>query len=641
MDKEQALEDFLKSLRTSLTNSSIYFKEHPVFLNSVQGLRDKIYDALKFFNPLGVGIAPRALFVEGKFYEKNSLYLDLAQYLHIRKVKNIIINDGVTADELISLLAVLAMPPRDIFKGGGLSALLATTGLPHIFIEELDYSELLKGEGQAYKDIWMALLESALKRADAANLNAFADNFDKITANFNIKDFTENPEVNVNIIKFFGYLKGQAKDKFNKCAKGLAKSFLVDKNLMNEDGFLKIMPLLDDLNEKEISEILDEELLNSERFDALSFQLFTKLVAKKNQPTIASALMHKLSANINTKPQLIKKLKELFLETPDSGVGQVYYHALLNFLRESEGQGGFLFDREILDKHYGNVLLNILFIENDKAGLQLTCAKLSQLLDKTGIFKDTEYLKNILYALETQRKNLPKNNEFEVLEKSISAAIEKAIIDGQHPIDADYFIRFIKESSFGLDFYINKIFAENKINQYILQLLFNLFYKNLGIFYDNLRKRSQDVKFLKSILEGLESSSSVTALAVLKYIFSFADGFIKIEALKTMQTISFMDKDFLIELIKKGDIFSKKQALLILAKDTSAKKKALSILLGIRNPFGIRNKLLLQNLRVIDEVPLKEAGSYLFALSRKGLFFTGEVKRYAQEILKKHDYGKD
>jgi hypothetical protein len=149
-----------------------------------------------------------------------------------------------------------------------------------------------------------------------------------------------------------------------------------------------------------------------------------------------------------------------------------------------------------------------------------------------------------------------------------------------------------------------------------------------------------DAEFLRNILESLKHTDSLLTLNILKYIFSFSDGLIKIEALKAMQTISYIDKEFIFNLINKGDIFSKKEALLVLEKDIAAKENALKTMLDIPNPFGLRNRLLLQNLRVIDELSPKEATPYLYVLSRKG-FFSGPVKRYAQEILRRHGYGED
>ena len=639
MEKAEVLEEFFKSLKTALNTSAIYFKEHQMFLTCVENLHHKLYDIFNFYNPFNIGITPQSLFIDGKYLEKNRLYVELAQFLHYRKVKNVFMEEGVTVQELIDFLSATSLPPKDIFKKGGLSVLLNTMAVSHISIEELDYSELLKGDSQVVKDIWIPLLEGALKENNESKINTFADNFDKIAANLNAKDFVDDQEVNINIGNLLNYLKRNSKDKFYKCSKRIVKSLLSDKSLVTEQVFTKLDSFIADLSEKEIADILYEELLTNEHFDALSFKLFAKLSGKREQRLIASSLTDKISTNTVNKQQLIKKLKELFFD-PLEGIDEVYRYALSKFLEETTEEAGFKLEREVLDRSYHNLLINILAIEQEKELLEFISTKISQLLENTAMAKDTECIKNLLLVLEMRRKDNTFEQPLNVLEVSAGKAVEKAILEGEHSFYTEYFIKFLKKSSLELDFYINKIFVENKADQCILRLLFKFFPHKLDIFYVNIRKRAMDAEFLRNILESLKHTDSLLTLNILKYIFSFSDGLIKIEALKAMQTISYIDKEFIFNLINKGDIFSKKEALLVLEKDIAAKENALKTMLDIPNPFGLRNRLLLQNLRVIDELSPKEATPYLYVLSRKG-FFSGPVKRYAQEILRRHGYGED
>jgi hypothetical protein len=566
MEKTEALEEFLKSLKTSLNTSSIYFKEHPVFLACVENLHHKVCDIFKFYNPLNIEIAPKSLFIGGKTLEKNRLYVELAEFLHPRKVKSISFTEGITVQELMDFLSVVSLPPKDILKNAGLSALSSNMTLPHILIEELDYSEMLKS------------------------------------------------------------------------SKKIIKSLLSDKSLAADKLFPEVEPLIADLGEKEIAGMLYEELSSDKHFDVLSFKLFAKLFGKKDQQLIASSLMDEITAHTDNKSQLVQKLKELF-SAPPEGVSEVYHRTLSKLLEEPAEAVGRRLERKLLEENYRNLLINILVMEQEKEQLEFVSAKISQLLENIDMAKETQYLKNLLSALGMRRKDKIFESSLKILEMSVSNAAEKAILGGGR-IDIGDFIEFFKKSSYDLSFYMNKIFVEDKTDACILQLLFKFFPENLDVFYINIHKRAQDVNFLKNILESLKRINSLLTLNILKYIFSIADGFIKIEALKSMQAISYIDKEFISGIIKKGDSFSKKQALLVLEKDSTAQENALKAMLEIPNPFGLRNNLLLQNLRIIDELSLKEAKPYLSILSRKG-FFSGSVKRYAQEILKKHDYGKN
>ena len=84
MNKEEALEEFFKSLRAALNNGSIYFPEHPVFIKSSQELKEKIDSLLHFLNPLKIGFAVDFLVVDGRNLEKAGLISGLAGFFHFR-----------------------------------------------------------------------------------------------------------------------------------------------------------------------------------------------------------------------------------------------------------------------------------------------------------------------------------------------------------------------------------------------------------------------------------------------------------------------------------------------------------------------------------------------------------------------------
>jgi hypothetical protein len=88
-------------------------------------------------------------------------------------------------------------------------------------------------------------------------------------------------------------------------------------------------------------------------------------------------------------------------------------------------------------------------------------------------------------------------------------------------------------------------------------------------------------------------------------------------------------------------VLLKKEALVVLMRDEAHKKKAIEILLSIRNPFGIKNRAILENIRIIEEVGLKEAKAYLISIGKKQFFWNRDIKREVQEILDKWDVRKD
>ncbi len=65
MDKEQAINEFLKSLRVALTNSLAYPKDHPYFQECVNAFRDKAAQLFAFISPIKVIFTPIFIY-EGK-----------------------------------------------------------------------------------------------------------------------------------------------------------------------------------------------------------------------------------------------------------------------------------------------------------------------------------------------------------------------------------------------------------------------------------------------------------------------------------------------------------------------------------------------------------------------------------------------
>ncbi|MCM8801546.1 MAG: hypothetical protein NC912_06070, partial [Candidatus Omnitrophica bacterium] len=56
--------------------------------------------------------------------------------------------------------------------------------------------------------------------------------------------------------------------------------------------------------------------------------------------------------------------------------------------------------------------------------------------------------------------------------------------------------------------------------------------------------------------------------------------------------------------------------------------------INIASPLGIRNKIILQNLEIIEELRLIEAIDYIVSLSKRRFFWNRNVRNKAKEILR-------
>jgi len=199
----------------------------------------------------------------------------------------------------------------------------------------------------------------------------------------------------------------------------------------------------------------------------------------------------------------------------------------------------------------------------------------------------------------------------------------------------DDIIPYMKESALGSNAYFEKIFKEKNTDSLILRFFFKLFPDDLPTFEVKLKESSDDLEFLKKITESLGSVDSPLALESLKYIFSFGGDWLKLRVLKSMQQISVHDENFLLPLLKKKDFHQRKEAAAILARDEDTKEKVIEELLSVHARLGKKNKILRQNIIIMDEVGLKEAKDRLLELSQKKSLWNKKVREAASEVLEK------
>lgn len=637
MNKEEALNDFLKGLRVVLSNASAYPKGHPYFKKSVEGFKRKADTLLGFSSPIRIGITPDSLFIDGRYWGKVMLYLDLASMFHLRKIKSIEIRKGLTNEELLDFLSSVSRPIKEILRQGGMQNILNREKATHFSIEELDYSQLLKDEGEESKDIWVYLFRQAVDKQDFQAVNRFADNFKEIIGKFKAKDLLIDDELRQNIYNFLAYLKDKEKDKFNNCSKELLRFVLKGKNISGEDKLDKIKAFFQDLNTDDLSEVLLNGITKEEGFNYFSFQLFSQLIREDTHKEIAPNLEKKIknTETLQNNPKIRKKIKELFSARP-SFISSIYLKALSSLIVDNSLEGGFSLDRELAHKNYYFTLLHLLREEPDKEKLGLISKQLLKECNRIIQEKNLEDLRLLLDMLDNKRKIDPSLTDFfEELQKCTSCFIESAVFEEETAPGLEYFIDGLKRSFLGLGYYFDKIFKEEKVNPYALRLWLKFFPESLTIFYENLEMKHSDIDFLVRIVKSLEKAEHPLSIGILKNIFNFSNNIIKIEILRAMQNLSEYDEEFLFSVLEKEDTLLKKEALVVLVRDEAIRKKTLEKLFSIRSPWGRKNKILIEHIMLIEDTGLKEAKDYLIGFGKRPFFWNKNLRTRASEALKK------
>ena len=636
MKREEALNDFLKGLRIVFSNATAYSKDHPYFIKSVENFRQKVDTLFNFLNPIKIDIAPNSLFLDDRCWDKAAPYVELASLLHFRKIKSIEFREGLTVEELIDFLSSISLPTKEILRQAGVQNILNRKNISHIYTEELDYSELLRDEGEEVRDVWIYLFKKVLEKEDQLKINEFADNFEKIVGKLRTKDLLQDEQLRQNIYNFLNYLKEKQKDRFYNCSKGLLRMILKDKSILQEYRLQNLKAFFNDLDKDALTEILGDEILTDDNFNYLSLIVFSKLIGEDKHKVVASSLKERLKKEelLKTNPKIRKKIRELFSISDSSSAIELYRHILYPLLDESPLEGTFPFEHDVLDVNYRFALLNLLAGEENAEKLSLIseyllkeCANLTE--------ENLDYLKFLWETLDKKIKgDISRSELFEGLKDYISNFIENMAFKETPPLDLEYFIDKLEKSVLGYNFYINKIFNEGIVNTYILKLFSKFFPQYLPSFYENLKRKHTDIDFLGRVVESLGGLDSLSGIEILKNIYSFSNNIIRIEVLRAMQKLSRYDNEFLFTILEEGDFFLKRQAFVILAKDELTRKTALQRLLAIPSLFGRKNKLIIENIKVVEDIGLKEAESYLASLSRRHFFWNKNVRDRAKSGLR-------
>ena len=631
-EREIILDNFFKSLRITFNNCSIYFKEHPLFVKSIEKLHADTLAVLSFLDPLVLGITPNSLSVFGKYFEKESLYTELATFLHRRKIKSIEIRKNITVSDMGIFVASLSLPVLDIFKEGGLAYLLEKNGVANVTVTELDYSSLLRAEGQEQKDIWAYLLKRAVKEKNKEQIDNIVENFDAALEKVTITDFFENENLRASIAKFLNFLKTQEEQNFNKCARVLIRAVSNSKAYTGRDKIKQLAFLADSLTPQEITNILCQEVTSQDAFNVKSIELFSSLLDRSQNESVASALAQRIKKESGYNTTAVKKTKELLASLEESSVKMIYQYALGSFLTDMGLAGSLSFDSEQMKKNYRTILLNLFAEEKISSGLLQIAERVYAELDKALSEADTGFVRN-LFTLIAKKIDSGSGirNILEEIKVKADRKLEEALL--LQKIDIDNTIGFLPKTTFDKNFYLTKIFIEKDVSYNIFRLYFNFFPRDINELYREIKLNHSDINFIKKIMETLKNKDTDITCGILENIFYSASRFLKMEILKIMQNFSKYNENFVVSILLEDDLSVKRQAMSVVAKNDSLRKKAASALLSIPNRFGLKNKIINENINMIGEFKLIEAKPKLENISRLKVFWKKSLKNSAIRAL--------
>ena len=285
--------------------------------------------------------------------------------------------------------------------------------------------------------------------------------------------------------------------------------------------------------------------------------------------------------------------------------------------------------------NYRFMLINFIEKEENKNDIMAVLQKLLGEWEKITETKDYECIKAIYDTLEKKKEGLSLESVFEEANNKITGFIEKEILRGEISVYFDYFINAFEKSTFDVNVYLRKIFTDGNITPYSLGAFFKFFKEYLFYFNINLEQYSSDSQIIKKLINSLRMIDSTISLITLKDIYQLGEKRVKIEVLQAMQNLTEYDTKFLLPILKEKEFRLKAEAFVILIKDEENRDNILKTLFAIPSPFGIRNKLLIENIRIVEQKDIKEAKPYVISLSKKKHIWNNKLRTNADRVLEK------
>jgi len=639
MSKEEGIKDFFKSLKISLKNYSIYDKEHPSYKKSIKRLKIELDKLFKFFDhSIQIGFTSDSIFIENDYFGEEKLFVDVAKMFHFRKIKSLEIKPSITLNELELFLSKAYLPRKDILKRGGIKKLLDKEKISNIRVKELDYSQLLKGEGEEIKDIWTYLLKEAVQEENEQKMNYLANNYDRIYDKLNAEEILSDSELNESFKSFFLYLYKNKYKNYISFSRRLMKSAVSSKQISSKEKIDSLRPLFTDLSEKVLASTLWEEISTNDDFNQVNFSNFFQLVEEEKHKKVADSLLDVFHKNQPEKESIKtkQKIRELLSGTSSPLLSKIYRSTLESILKDiSDKKATIYFDSIQLQKNYQLILLNMLEKTSNKETATMLIEHILKEWEDITKREDLEYLRYIHETLNEKREILSSLENYQELESILIKYIEELILKGELSLQFNYFLESLNKSLKDENVYLKKIFNEEVITPYILRAFFRFFTDYLFYFNLNLEQRANDPIFLKKVINSLSLIDTPISLITLKNIFKMGNDNIKIKILRSMKELTEHDDKFLFPLIKKKQYDLKKEAFILLARRESSKHNALETLFSLSSPFGLRNKSLHEHIRIMDELDVRSAKKYLTSLANKKFIWNKKLRNHARRVLEK------
>ena len=635
--KDELVRAMCRALRVAFKMASMYNPEHPAFKSSVNDLLAKLETLFVHVNPVSIGFSPHALLIDGRFFEGERTFMDLAQLFHFRKIKRLEIRPGIPHAEFMRFASKIMLPVKLFIREGGAQAIVKNENIVHISVDTLDYSVLLQGEGEEIKDIWPYLLMEAVEQDDSVKLGQLAGSFERVVGKFNSEDLIQNEELHKNFAKFFTYLKETSEEKHRTCAKQLVKTVVAARKTPTESKFENLKLLISDLSEEDLASTLWEEIIGNEKFDSLSFSIFSRIIDKERHKKIATSLHSLFHTDDpkNRRAETETKIRILLSGASSQLHSEIYRQTLSNLLNEIAFDKRINLDHAHVLRNYRFLLLVLFSQEESPETAMAQLGRVAEEWERIVQEADFEFLIAFQEVLESRIGAFGAESAFEQARISVAEHVESCLLKGETRPEIDLLVDRLGRSLYGWESYAATLFQDRIVTPSLLMAVFRFFPDRLEDLRAGIEKRSSDGELLGRIAEALGRIDTPLSLDTLERVFEAGDDGAKVKALQAMQNLTEFDEAFLFPILEKRNELLQAEALMLLLRHERTKHVAFTKLFGLASPYGLRNRTLLRNLGIVERYGLVEAAPYVRPLAERKDFWNRRIRQEAGRVLEK------
>ena len=637
-DKDELIRSMTRALRVAFKMASMYNPDHPAFKSSVNELMAKLEALFVHISPLSIGFSPHALLIDNRFWEGERTYVDLAQLFHFRKIKRLEIRPGIPHAEFMRFASKIMLPVKAFIKEGGAQAIVKRENIIHISLDVLDYSSPPQGEGEEIKDIWPYLLMEAVEEDDDGKLDQLAGSFEKVVGKFNTEDLIQNEELHKNFAKFFHYLKTTSEEKHRTCAKQLLKTVVAARKTPTESKFENLKLLISDLSEDDLASTLWEEIIGNDKFDSLSFSIFSRIIDKERHKKISTslhALFHTDDPQ-NRRSEVESKIRILLSGASSQLHSEIYRQTLSNLLNEISFDKKLVLDHQLLQRNYRFLLLVLLSQEDKKetAAAEIRTGRRGVGADRPGggLRIPAELSRR---PREPGRRPGRRAGLTNRPGRTVAEHVEGCLLRGETRPELDLFVDKLGQSLHEWAAYSDTVFKDRIVTPSLLRACFKFFPTHVEELHAGIKKKASDSELLGKIADALKAVDTPASLDTLKKVYAAGDPGVKVRALQAMQDLKEFDEAFLFPVLEKRNELVQAEALILLMRNERTKHVAFTKLFGLQSPYGLRNKSLLRHLRIVEALRPSRRRPYIEPLAERKDFWNRKVRQEAGRILEK------